>query len=86
MEKAPPLLTAVLIGDGIDPAVHMELAPVQGQLADVQVLSGNDQRSTLVDMMMPVSSNRSTSSTPETVSRSRPISSRRWPAWDMALL
>ena len=45
VEKAPPLLTAVLIGDGIDPAVHMELAPVQGQLADVQVLSGNDQRS-----------------------------------------
>ena len=35
VEKAPPLLTAVLIGDGIDPAVHMELAPVQGQLSDV---------------------------------------------------
>ena len=38
-----------------------------------------------VDMTMPVSSKRTTSSTPETVSRSRPVSSSRCALWDMVL-
>ena len=81
-EKALPLLAAVLIGDGVDPAVHMELAP----RPETACRCGRSSPVTTsvpaaVDMTMPVSSNRSTSSTPEMVSCSRPISSRRWPAW-----
>ena len=38
-----------------------------------------------LDMMMPVSSKRSTSSTPETVRCSRPVSSRRCAAWGTVL-
>lgn len=34
-EESPLFLAALLIGDGVDPAVHVELAPVQGKLADV---------------------------------------------------
>ena len=40
-EQTAALPAAVLIGDGVHPAVHMELPAVQGQLADVQFLPGD---------------------------------------------
>ena len=43
-EKAAPLLSAVLVGDSVNPAVHMQLAAVQGQLADVQIFPCDHQR------------------------------------------
>ena len=42
-QEAAPAGALVLIGQGVDPPVHVEIAPVQGQLPDVQVLPRDHQ-------------------------------------------
>ena len=43
-EGAAPLLRRVLVGQGVDAPVHMQLAAVQRQLADMQSLAADHQR------------------------------------------
>ena len=71
-EEAALGIPALLIGQGIDAALYFQIATVQTELFDVEILPRTIRTPLIVSITILFSSKLSTSSTPETVSCSRP--------------